>query len=373
MATLMHANSQWASRPDDQRFTSMQELHAYLMRVRDESRQSVISSRKVRVLPRAEVTGDQRDFSGLLIEGPDSCPALEPTHWAFGQLCARVGAPADYLRTLPAPMVADNLNFGYQVARDVEDVGILSQSNGSNVLRAVTGPKYGRIWSSDLTGAIMQRLDLNSWKVPVEFGFKPGMDRPAITKQSTTLYGSDRDCWIFLADEENRIELPNRRDGKTGSLARGFIAYNSEVGDRKLGFIVFYFDFMCGNHIIWDAENVEEFAMIHRASAPDRFAEEVAPALERYAQQSDRGIVKAIEDARADKLGDPARVTDFLAKRFGPRIAERVTAAHLADEGRPIETRWDALVGATAYARSLPHMDARATFDMDAGKLLQAA
>lgn len=39
-----------------------------------------------------------------------------------------------------------------------------------------------------------------------------------ITKQSTTLYASDRDMWVFLADEHNRIELPNRRNGKTGSL-----------------------------------------------------------------------------------------------------------------------------------------------------------
>ena len=35
------------------------------------------------------------------------------------------GAPAGYLRTLPAPMAADCLNYGVQIARDVEDVGVL--------------------------------------------------------------------------------------------------------------------------------------------------------------------------------------------------------------------------------------------------------
>ena len=44
--------------------------------------------------------------------------------------------------------------------------------------------------------------------VPGEFG-----GRVTVTKDNTTLYASDRDMFVFLADEENRIELPNR-DGR---------------------------------------------------------------------------------------------------------------------------------------------------------------
>jgi hypothetical protein len=34
-------------------------------------------------------------------------------------------------------------------------------------------------------------------------------------------------------------------------------------------------------------------------------------------------------------------------------VAERVKAAHMAEENRPIETLWDAVTGATAYAKSI--------------------
>jgi hypothetical protein len=41
-----------------------------------------------------------------------------------------------------------------------------------------------------------------TWRVPGEFG-----QRVTITKENTTLFASDRDMFVFLADEENRIEL----------------------------------------------------------------------------------------------------------------------------------------------------------------------
>ena len=43
-----------------------------------------------------------------------------------------------------------------------------------------------------------------------------------VTKDNTTLFASGRDMFVFLADEENRIELPDRRAGCSGSFARGF-------------------------------------------------------------------------------------------------------------------------------------------------------
>jgi hypothetical protein len=40
------------------------------------------------------------------------------------------------------------------------------------------------------------------------------------------------------------------------------------------------------------------------------------------------------------------------------------------DEGRPIETIWDAVTGATAYARSIPWTADRVEFETQAGDLL---
>ena len=52
--------------------------------------------------------------------------------------------------------------------------------------------------------------------MPGEFG-----SRVTVTKDNTTLYASDRDMFVFLADEENRIELPNRREEESGPVFNG--------------------------------------------------------------------------------------------------------------------------------------------------------
>jgi hypothetical protein len=71
---------------------------------------------------------------------------------------------------------------------------------------------------ADVVDALVDRFGdgvSGSWRVPGEFG-----NRVAVTKGNTTLFASDRDMFVFLADEENRIELPNRRAGRMGSFAR---------------------------------------------------------------------------------------------------------------------------------------------------------
>ena len=67
---------------------------------------------------------------------------------------ATFAAPAAYLRQLPAPVAADCLNYGFHVERDASDVGVLLTKNGAPVMRAMTGPRYGRIWNGDVIDAI---------------------------------------------------------------------------------------------------------------------------------------------------------------------------------------------------------------------------
>jgi hypothetical protein len=365
MSTLMQANAQWSSRPDEERFTSLPAMHDLMTRIRQSSKAAVVPSRKLHALP----TDDAR---GLVIEGP-SGNQVAPTHYAFGQLATLAGAPAGYLRDLPSPIAADCINYGLQFNRDVEDVGVLLTRQGDTVdLRAATGPNYGRIWNSDIVGGLMRAFGdgvTGRFRVPVEFGSQGGA-HPGVTNENTTLYASDRDMFVFLADEANRIEMPNRRGGRTGSLARGFFVWNSEVGAATFGITSFLFDFMCGNHIVWGAENVEEIRIRHTSKAPVRWIEEMAPALERMADTSTVGVTRALEDARAHRLGDSGDVAKFLANRFGAKLGQRIAAAHVADEARPIETRWDVVTGATALARALPYAADRVALETEAGKLL---
>jgi hypothetical protein len=62
--------------------------------------------------------------------GPLAGQQLAPTHQAFGQVCrlAATPSPASYFREsrLPAPIIADALNYNLRFTRDVEDVGVLA-------------------------------------------------------------------------------------------------------------------------------------------------------------------------------------------------------------------------------------------------------
>jgi hypothetical protein len=356
----MQASHQWATRPDDERFVSLPDMYAAAHGMRERSAQRVISSRQLQAAP---LEGDAK---ALVAIGP-SGNAVNFTNWSFGQLSRLAGAPSDYMRDLPGELAADCLNYGLQ-RRDVEDIGVLLYQNGSPQLRAVTGPNYGRVWNHQVIKSLMERFGdgvTGDFKVPGEFGH----DVP-VTKANTTLYCSDRDMFVFLADEKHRIEIPGRRDGKAGSLARGFFVWNSEVGKTSLGIGTFLFDYVCCNRIVWGAQQYAEIRINHTAKAPDRWIEQAVPAIRAYADSSAQTITHAIEAARAARIDD---VDKFLLGRFTKNRANAIKAAHMNDEGRPIETLWDAATAVTAYARGVGYQDERVDLEREGGRILDMA
>lgn len=359
MTTLMQANRQWSTRPSDERFTSLLDMKDHFDVLRSNSRGQMVSTRKLHVAP-------SDDNKGLVLVGPKG-HQFAPTNWAFGQLAQRAEAPAGYLRKLPSPVAADCLNYGLQFTRDIEDVGVLYQKDGDDLmLRAVTGPKYGRIWNSDIVSGLVDRFGdgINGrFRVPGEFG-----KAVRVTKENTTLFAGDRDMFVFLADENNRIEVPGRRNGQPGSLARGFFVWNSEVGSSTFGIATFLFDYVCCNRIVWGATEYAKFTIRHTVSAPDRWIEEMAPALTSYANSSTHSVTKAIADARTARIDTD--VNEFLAKRFSKRMVTPLQDIHMVEEGRPIETLWDAATAVTAYARDIRWQDERVALERQAGDLL---
>lgn len=365
MSTLTTASHQWATRPPDQRFTSLTELDAFVSNVRKSSHAKVLSSKALSLAPVEE------DSNALVCIGPNGGP-VNLTHWSFGQLAQLAGAPAGYLRGIPAPLAADCMNFGFKVTRDASDVGVLLYKNGGPAeLRAATGPNYGRIWNETITHALVNRFGdgiTGDFRVPGEFG-----KAIEVTKDNTTLYASDRDMFVFLADEQHRIEIPNRRNGEPGSLARGFFVWNSEVGSATFGIATFLFDYVCCNRMVWGSEQYAEVRIRHTASAPDRWLDQVQPAITAFANSSASSVTEAIEAARAGKIGDKAKVDAFLASRFTRSQVSAIKAAHLSDEQKPIQTLWDAAVSATAYARGIQYQDERVRIEREAGKIMSLA
>lgn len=361
MSTLMQASRQWATRPDDERYTSLTDMHEHFKLIHSRSAEKVIPSRRLHIVPDV-------DNVGINVVGANGTP-YAPTHWAFSQLSQLAEAPAGYLRTMPAPIAADCLNYGLQFKRNIEDVGILLQRQDEDLLRAATGPRYGRIWNHDILRKLTKKFGdgvSGDWKVPGEFG-----KDVTVTKANTTLFSGDRDMFVFLADERNRIEIPNRRSGTSGSLARGFFVWNSEVGSSTFGLGTFLFDYVCCNRIVWGAKEYNEIRIRHTVSAPDRFIDEMYPALQRYADSSAKSITDGVKKAQEARLGE--KLDDFLATRFGKRLVPVLKATHEVEEQRPIESLWDVATAATAYARGITWQNERVEIERKAGEVLTLA
>jgi hypothetical protein len=100
---VSRVSSEWFSRPADERFLSLSELFASVRGRTERSRTRTVESAAIRV----EARRDKSDRLALMLPGSET--SVAPTHWSFGQLAALVGAPAAYLRQLPAPLAAINL------------------------------------------------------------------------------------------------------------------------------------------------------------------------------------------------------------------------------------------------------------------------
>ena len=367
-------SSEWFSRPADERYLSLSELARSVRNRADRSRTRVVES------PLIHVEANRSDPERLALILPGTDTPIAPTHWSFGQLASLVGAPAAYLRQLPAPLAAINLQYGLTSNR-AEQIKTLEADNGRVELRAVTGPDYGRIYDYELVEAV-QRIAGNGtgdtrWKVPGVLDWSTGIYNPRvdITKDTTTLYASDRDVFLFLVDDLNPIEAGRLPDGSPDLYFRGFYCWNSEVGAKTLGMASFYLRAVCQNRNLWGVEDFEEITIRHSKYAANRFAHEAAPALANFANSSALPFVNGIKMARERIVArtDEDR-TDFLRRRgFSKAETGKIIDTVLAEEGRPPETIFDFVQGITAVARDKPHQDARLDMEAKAKKLLDRA
>ena len=364
-------SSEWFSRPDDERYLSLSALHEA---VRARSERATARTVETRML-RVEASRDNAERLALTVPGRDD--PISPTHWSFGQLCGLVGAPSTYMRQLPAPLAGINLQHGL-LSHRAELVKTLEADDGRVELRAVTGPDYGRIWDHELVEAVMRiagdGVGDTRWKVPGLLDWSTMTHNPfvEVTKDTTTLYASDRDVFLFLVDDTHPIEAGRLPNGDPDLYFRGFYCWNSEVGSKTLGIASFYLRAVCMNRNIWGAEGFEEISIRHSKFAGHRFAHQAAPALERFADSSPAAFVAGVRAAREAIVarGDEDRET-FLRKRgFSKPETEKIISTVLDEEGRPPESVFDFVQGITAMARNKPHQDARLELEGKAAKLL---
>lgn len=352
---LMEAHNQWKSRPADQRFETLQSL-------RDS-----VHGRRIRSRAKNEdITAIRADVvDGNLILNSRIAPS-EPNHWSFGQLATWLKAPASYLRTLPINLTADCLNNGIKQSKfNTLKFMSVERNNGPDILQAVTSTTYGRIWDADVVDMTGRLVERSGGRFHNPLAYTPdGSTKPQ------GLYASDRDVFIFMIDGGSKLEVHDR-----AKLNRGFIIWNSEVGNSTFGMMLFMFNEVCGNHIIWGASDVSKLVIRHTKNGPARFDSEAFPQLMEYCESSTKETEDTIRKASDMILGsNDDEVIEWLKKteKFSKReITEGMRFAKV-EEG-DCRTLWQVVQGLTEYARGFEYVDSRIELETRAGNLLKFA
>ena len=157
-AILDRASTEWAKRPSDQRYLSLDDLKTAVTQRKDESWTLTTPVSDLRV----------KADDGLTVEAFDRASGerreLSPTNWSFGQLAQHARAPAYYLRHIPAELAAINVQWGLEHTPLRDDSLVLGQTNGHQTLRSMTSTSYGRIWDRQVVEAVERANGEGRWQ-----------------------------------------------------------------------------------------------------------------------------------------------------------------------------------------------------------------
>lgn len=365
---ITEANEQWRTRPADQRYETLTSLRDAVVARRERTRAFDVDLSDLRA----------KETDGGLVFNSGITPSM-PSHWAFGQLSSIVGAPASYLRRLPTELAARCINTSLdQYRHDREELKVMTVEGDSiDTMQAVTSRTYGRIWDADVVAAVERIVDKSGGRF-----FNP----KDWSGKASGLYASDHDVFCFMIDGGSIVDGGGERD----RLNRGFFVWNSETGARTFGLMTFLFRVVCGNHLVWDAQDVSKMIVRHSSGGPARFDRDAMPALMSYVNASAKPAEDAIAKAKGIRLIDlvnvpgltvaseTGRLGDEWQKAFAAKydfrraqVRDAVQFAR-AEEGR-CESLWDLINGFTASARSIEYADARIELESRAGKLMSLA
>lgn len=258
------AAMEYANRPPDERYPSLDALCTAATTIKDQSKEAVVNVKdlKVTTLDPAAMQGlvlpkhlnlpevRRGNHNGLALISPKGMPATF-THWSFGQFCRSVGAPATFLRDdLSADLTRDVLN--YRIGQTSSDINLLVQWTPQlPKVRAATSDSYGRVWDGNLYPALRDQLFAHrtpqgdSWKLPPVWG-KPG--------DTAGAFMGDRDSFLIMIDGGSIVNNPSHdiRDTRR-PMYRGVMVRNSDVGLTSVLIECVLFDYICGNLNLWGA------------------------------------------------------------------------------------------------------------------------
>src|SRR5690348_12378906 len=204
---LYHASKQWAERPADEKFQSLDVMYATTKSYADAAATKEVPWTDLRV----EGVEDE-----LMLVGKAGVPA-KLTNWAFKQVSQRIKAPAQYLQTLPARISAQLLNYGLANKPD-GTAQLLFHRNGGLVLRAATSEQYERVWNHEVIARLIdlqQRQDLEPARQTFNWSGAE-LTQEEIDAAPRSLYASDHDMFAFLMSRSKDVTDPTGQTLRRG-------------------------------------------------------------------------------------------------------------------------------------------------------------
>lgn len=344
MANLTRASRELFSRPEDERFETLVDLHRHCQEL-------MLRSRRIKE-PGTE-------FSPLFAEGRlalkiNGNPPLGMIDWSFSQLCSQCGVAKETVNRLKPETAAQVLSETLAERTDAEtDLQALVLDNTS--IRALNGDKYRRLWNADLLAML---LEFATDFTPPQKGFNG----------ATGLYAGEQDMFCFLIDPAGWTEIGGE------AFAPGFYVWNSEVGRRTVGVSTFWFQAVCQNHIVWDAIDVVEISRRHTGRTREVLSP-IRQAIESLVEKRDarkdgfaRVIVSAMQTTYASDIEE---VQKLLAKAGFTRSMATRAAEIARRKGR--FTIWSIVDALTQLAREAKYAGSRTEVDQQASSLLALA
>lgn len=366
MSTDIHSASvQWANRPPDERFWSVVEARVVAEFEKAGSRTKATDGLNLMV---------EADEEELLIDG------LALNSWSFTQLCNLVGAPAAFLRDRLSPKLVSQVLNGCErfVNRDYQ----LYHNN--DAIRALTSDSYRRIYNADVLSEIEHYAGAD-WAPPPARPTLGSDDRRRATEADVRLRGADRGLsvkvgdeigpsGVYLSDEDMFVFLVNPdnvtspMDGEP--LYQGIIVSNSEVGKASLKIETFLFRGVCGNHIIWDVEEVKKTRLRHVGRNPEKFWKYLEQA---FTTGGPGNAIPSINKALSYQIGTKLdNIMNEVSKvsTLSKSIISKAMEATVPDLDGPSGSLWGIINGLTRVSQGEINADRRHELDTEAGRLL---
>jgi len=368
-------HKEWCSRPNDQRYLDFPSLFEAVKNRRKHAIQDLVEVNKI------EVENNRMNFRVEGMEKP-----LRLTNFAMGQIKSMIGLSSggtQLLETIPEELAAKVVQHKIKEIKGGEaklTVYDYPEEDFSE-LGSFHTPTYYTIWDEDICEVIADILHQDPrWKVPGQIDWTTMEHNPyeEVTKESTTLYASDRDMATFFCQDADPVEAGKTARGLPDLYFRGFYVSNSLMTSAVIS--TFWLRGVCQNRNLWGCEGFQEVRCKHTKKGLERFRKEALDQMYhmRKADNNDGALqfAELLDKARNKRLASNHEDAMNVLKKalFSKRESHLLITNYEKEEAQPFPiSAYDFSTATTAYAKRTPYQDKRTQIEEKGKVFLECA